>query len=277
LKSIVRIVTIALICAAMVACMKVPVGSVGIMVDLYGSDKGVLPKELGPGRYYVGYNQELFTFPTYTQTYTWTRSLTEGRAQDESFTFNSVEGISVNADVGITLHVDPTKTAELFQKYRRGMDEILDTFVHNLVRDALNERSSTMPIEDIYGKGKAQLIADAQKTVQDQLNPVGIVVEKLYLVSAPRLPDAIITAINNKMKATQMAEQRNNEIAQAEAEKTIKIKEAEGEAQSIKIKGDALRDNPGLVQLEAVRKWDGHLPNVSGGAVPFIQVTPTGK
>lgn len=272
MKSFIRVAAIAMALVALTACTKVPVGSVGIMVDLYGSDKGVLPQEKGPGRYWVGPNQELFTFPTFTQTYTWTKSVSEGRAVDESFTFNSVEGISVNADVGITLHVDPTKTTELFQKYRRGMDEILDTFVHNLVRDALNERSSTMPIEEIYGKGKAGLINDAQKAVQDQLNPVGIVVEKLYFVTAPRLPESIVTAINNKMKATQMAEQRNNEIAQAEAEKTIKIKEAEGEAQSIKIKGDALRDNPALVQLEAVRKWDGHLPQMNGGAIPFISV-----
>lgn len=277
-------ILIGLIAVLCVACTKVPAGNVGIMVDLYGSSKGVQPQELGPGRYWVGFNQELFIFPTFTQTYTWTKSMSEGRPEDESITFNSVEGMQVNADVGITLHIDPDKTPLLFQKYRLGIDEIIFTYIHNMVRDSLNEEASKYAIEDIYGAKKADLIQAVQTSVAGQVSPIGLVVEKIYFVGRPRLPPQVDQAINAKIAATQMAEQRKNEVAQAQAEAQKEVATAQGqaqamlvkaqaEAQALKLRGDALRDNPGLVQLNAIDKWDGKLPNVNGGgAVPFIQV-----
>lgn len=262
------------------ACTKVPAGNVGIMVDLYGSAKGVQPQQLGPGRYWVGYNQELFVFPTFTQTYTWTKAT----KPDESITFNSIEGMQVNADVGITLHIQPEKTPVLFQKYRQGIDEIIFVYIHNMVRDGMNEEASKFPIEDIYGARKADLLNKVQDRVAMEVLPIGLVVEKLYFVGRPRLPAAVDAAINAKIAATQMAEQRKNEIAQAQAEAQKEIAAAQGVAQSrlinaeaeakaLKLRGDALRENPGLVQLNAIEKWDGKLPNVNGaGAIPFISV-----
>lgn len=275
------LITAALICAA---CTKVPAGNVGILVDLYGSGKGVQNQQLGPGRYWVGWNQELYTFPTFTQTYTWTRDANEGKAMDESITFNSVEGMQVNADIGITLHLDADKTPILFQKYRQGMDEIMLVYIHNMVRDGLNEEASKFKIEDIYGARKADLLDAVQKRVASEVLPIGLVVEKLYFVGRPRLPPQVDEAINAKIAATQKAEQRTNEVAQAQAEAQKEVATAQGtaqamlvraeaEAKALKLRGDALRDNPGLVQLNAIDKWDGKLPNVNGGgAVPFINV-----
>jgi regulator of protease activity HflC (stomatin/prohibitin superfamily) len=266
------------------ACSKVPAGNVGIIVDLYGSSKGVQNQQVGPGRYWVGINQELYTFPTFTQTYTWTKDPNEGKAVDESITFNSIEGMQVNADVGITLHLDPDKAALLFQKYRQGMDEIMLVYIHNMVRDGLNEEASKFKIEDIYGANKADLLQKVQDKVAAEVSPIGLQVEKLYFVGRPRLPPAVDAAINAKIAATQMAEQRKNEVAQAEAEAQKQVATANGEAQSmlvraeaeakaLKLRGDALKDNPSLVQLNAIDKWDGHLPNVNGaGALPFISV-----
>lgn len=275
-------ILLALVALACAACSKVPVGNVGIMVDLYGSTKGVQPAEVGPGRYWVGYNQELFLFPTFTQTYTWTKTPHDG-LPDESITFNSVEGMMVNADVGITVHIVPEKTPILFQKYKKGIDEIIFVYIHNMVRDGLNEEGSKFPIEDIYGARKADLLNIVQKRVADEVLPIGLIVEKLYFVGRPRLPPQVDAAINMKIAAMQSAEQKKNEIVGAQADAQKKVAQAQGiaqallinaeaEAKALKLRGDALRDNPGLVQLNAIEKWDGHLPNVNGGAVPFISV-----
>lgn len=266
------------------ACLeKVPAGNVGIMVDLYGSNKGVQSQELSVGRYWVGVNQEIYLFPTFTQTYTWTKPPNEGRAVDESITFQSVEGMAINTDVGITYHITPAKASLLFQKYRRTLEEITDTYIHNMVRDAFVELASKMPIEEIYGKRKTELVGNVQSSVQSQVQEIGIVVEKIYLVGTLRLPDPVERAINAKNAAVQMAEQRNNEVAQAQAEAQKEIATAEGtaksrlivataEAQAIKLKGDALKENPGLIQLQAVDKWDGKMPQVSGAGTPFISL-----
>jgi hypothetical protein len=46
--------------------------------------------------------EEIYQFPTYMQNVVWTRSVTEGRAFDESFTANSREGVPFNFDVGVS-------------------------------------------------------------------------------------------------------------------------------------------------------------------------------
>jgi regulator of protease activity HflC (stomatin/prohibitin superfamily) len=277
-----RAIGIAAICVGLTACWdKVPAGNVGIMVNLLGSDKGVQAQELGVGRYWVGFNQELYLFPTFTQTYAWAR----GDKVDESITFNDKDGQVVGTDVGITYHINPDKASILFQKYRKNLEEITDINLRNMVRDGFAERASKMSIEEIYGIKKADLVNEVQADVQAEVKDFGIVIEKVYLINHMRLPPAIENAINAKANAVQLAEQKQNEIvgAQAEAQKEIaaaqgvaqsKLIVAEAEAKAIKLKSDALNNSPALVQWQAVDKWDGHLPTVNGGAMPFINVGP---
>jgi len=257
----------------LVGCSKVPAGNVGVKVYLLGGAKGVDTQELTPGRYWIGVNEELYLFPTFTQNYTWTKNTHEGNAADESISFQTVEGLSVNSDVGISYSVDPAKVSMLYQKYRKGIDEITDTYLRNMVRDALVTAASTKPIESVYGSGKAELIADVEKRVREQVDPVGIKLERLYWAGDFRLPETVTDSINAKIKATQMAQQRQNEVAQAEAEAAKTIAQAKGEAESIRIRGEALRENPRLVELTAIERWDGKLPTVSGGNTPFINLS----
>ena len=279
-----RVLTLSLsLCALLLAaCSKVPAGNVGVKFQMYGDGKGAL-QELPPGRYWVGWGYELYTFPTYTQTYTFTRSASEGRPVDESLSFQTSQGLTVNADVGITYHIDPAKVTLIFQKYRKGIDEITDVYLRNMVRDALVKQAAGLDIESVYGRGKANLIEAVQRDVSDEVAPVGIVVEKIYWIGELRLPENVVQSINAKIQATQMAEQRQNEVAQAQAEAQkveaeaqgqaqARITIAEAEARAIALKGEALRQNPNVVQMSAIEKWDGRLPTYSGGALPFLHL-----
>ena len=152
------------------SCSKVPAGNVGIKFYLLGNSKGVDTEELSPGRYYVGVNEELFLFPTFTQNYVWTSDITEGSENDESFNFQDKDGLELNADIGITYHIDPTKVSIIFQKYKRGINEITDVFLRNMVRDALVSASSQQNVEYIYGVGKTALVeAIAQRIVDKKV------------------------------------------------------------------------------------------------------------
>mgnify|MGYP003337399593 CR=1 FL=1 len=137
-----KLLLAAAILSTLTACSKVEVGTVGVKVHLLGGDKGVDTEQLTPGRYWIGVNEELYTFPTFMQNYTWTKSIHEGRDQDESITFQTKEGLSVNADIGITYTLQEDKIPLLFQKYRKGINEITDVYLRNLVRDAINTESS---------------------------------------------------------------------------------------------------------------------------------------
>jgi hypothetical protein len=49
--------------------------------------------------------------------------------------------------------------------------------------------------------------------------------------------------------------------------------QSQAEADAIRIKAAALKDNPDIVNLNAVQKWDGKLPVYTGGGpVPFIKL-----
>lgn len=267
------------------ACSKVPAGNVGVKVYLLGGSKGVDVEELGPGRYWIGVNEELYLFPTFTQTNEWTLDSRLGSENDESFTFQTKEGMAVSADIGITYAVDPKKVPELFQRYRRGIDEITDQYLRNIVRDSLVKRSSDLPVESVYGNGKSTLIETVQKDVAAVVGLMGINIERINWLGELRLPQQVTEALNAKIKATQMAQQRRNEVEQAKAEADKVIETARGEAQSrltlakaeaeaIGIKGEALRQNPQVLELTTIERWDGKLPYMLGGdgAVPFIQV-----
>lgn len=272
-----KLVLAVMMIGVLTACDNVPVGNVGIIVHKLGGSKGVDSEEVGVGRYWLGINDELFTFPTYSQNESW---VNDGR-KDESITFQTKEGLSVNADIGVTYHIQADKVTNVFQKYRKGINEISDIYLRNMVRDALVKEASTRPIESVYGEGKADLIEDVEKLVKSQVEDIGIVVEKINWMGDLRLPVTVVEAINAKIGATQKAAQRENEVAQAKAEADKVIETARGEAESklaiaraeaqaIDIKGKALRDNPNVIELNKIEKWNGELPQYMTGPVPFL-------
>ena len=274
---------IALLALTVAACDRVPAGNVGVKVNLLGGEKGVDTEVLGVGKYWIGINEELYLFPTFMQNYVWTKDATESSSNDESISFQTADGMTANADVGISYSIDPTKVTDIFQTYRRGIDEITDTFLRNMVRDALVTEASNKPIEFGYGAGKSELMAAVQKRVSDQVAPIGIKIDKIYWIGDIRLPQTVIDSINAKNAATQMAQQRQNEVAQAKAEADKKIEDARGTAESIlrvaeaqakanRLLADSLSAE--FVQYQAITKWDGVLPKFTGSAaVPFIDVT----
>lgn len=271
---------------ALFSWKKVPAGNVGVHVYLLGGDKGVDSVARPVGRHFIGWQQELYLYPTFTQTYVWTKGNDPGSEGDESLSFQDKQGLEINADVGIAYNVDPGKATLLFQKYRKDVDEITDSVLRNYVRDALNTEASIMSVEDIYGMGKAGLMDRATKRVKAQVEPFGIRIEKIYWINSMRLPAGVQKALNAKIEATQKAQQRENEVAQAKAEADKAREEARGvadaqllrakaEAESIAIRGEALRNNPALVELTVAEKWDGKYPStliIGDGKGQILQV-----
>lgn len=72
--------------------------------------------------------------------------------------------------------------------------------------------------------------------------------------------DAYEKAIELKQVAQQESLKAKYELEKAKVEAEKAIATAQGEAESIRIKGEALKDSPGMTQLEAIRKWDGKSP-----------------
>ncbi len=266
-----------LVLVSVVSCTRqVHPGNVGVLVKNLGTDAGVSAQPLGVGIYFVPFSRQIYEYPIYSRTYTWTRSSSEQSATNEEFLFQDRNGLSLSADVAVALSVDPTRAPLLFQKYRTAMEGIIAGPLRNSLRDALVTRAAQMSVEEIYGPRKAELIRQAEQDVRTFMAPFGLRVERLYWASNVRLPDSVLAQINMKIANEQAALAAQAKVATAKAEADQQIETARGEAESIRIRGEALRQNPEVVRLQAIAKWNGVMPQVVGGGqpVPFIE---TGK
>ena len=85
--------------------------------------------------------------------------------------------------------------------------------------------------------------------------------------------DSFEKAIEGKVTAEQEALKAKNKTVQIQEEAKQKVISAEAEAKSMAIRANALTQNKALVEYEAVKKWDGKLPEyMMGNSVPFINL-----
>lgn len=255
-------------------CDRVEPGHVGIKVNKLGDDKGV-GEVVGVGRYWTGWNTEVYVFPTFKQMKTY----------DDAFSFQMSDGTTIGYHIGMAYKVNPTKVTTVFQTYRKGVDDITDTDMKQKIADSLNRLASRMTTDKFIDGGKADLLDKALKEMQAEMAPIGIEVISLSYVGKPEYPETVIASINAKVTANQTTLQREQEVQQRIAEANMAREQAKGEADAvltraraeadaIKLRGDALRENPGVMELEAINKWNGQLPStmVPGSAVPFVPV-----
>ena len=223
-------------CAIFTSCSikTVPAGYRGIKVNLFGQ-RGVEQKQVGVGAYFIGLNQKLYKFPVFQQNYVW--------ENDKAINFQSKEGLDVSGEFGISYSLVADSVPAIFQKYRRGIDEITNIFLRNMVRDALNTTASHMNIESIYGIHKRDLLLKVDSMVARQTKRYGIIIERIYTIGELHLPPSIETAINAKLEANQRALQSQNEVKQIEAEANKKIAKSKGEAESRVIEAKAIAES----------------------------------
>jgi regulator of protease activity HflC (stomatin/prohibitin superfamily) len=205
----------------------------------------------------------------------------EGSRDDESFTF-SIEGLEVNIDVGVEYSLNPDMIKDIFVTYRKGVDELTDVTIRNIVRDLFNAKSQGYNMDTLINGGMAALIDEVELALKEDLEPKGILIQSLSLVNAPRYPKTVQDAIEAKIEATQRAVQRENELREAKAEAEKQIAEAEGKAQSMialaraeaeanQIVSRSLTDS--IIRMEWIKKWDGVLPQVSSEAGLILDMT----
>lgn len=247
-------------------------GYVGVVVDLLGDRKGVESKELHVGMHWIAPWKTVYAFPIFEQNETW-----EG---NDGFNFQTSEGMAVSADIGITYHLRSDSIPSIFQRYRRGMGEITHVFIRNFIRDAINKSASKTRIEDLYS-GKEGFFEDIEEHVRRDLSPIGIEISRIYLIGRFHFPPNVIAALNAKIEASQRAQQRENELREAEAEAKKQIAKADGQAKCLILKAEseakanavlAQSVTPELINWQAVQKWDGKLPTVTSGATPLLQL-----
>jgi regulator of protease activity HflC (stomatin/prohibitin superfamily) len=180
----------------------------------------------------------------------------------------------------MNFHIDPAYVNDLYQKV--GLD-FADKVIDPAFNDFVKEVVPTYPIGEILPK-REEIRQRAMKKLGDNLSRYHIIVDDIYFANIRFSPE-YEKAIEAKQVAQQQVETQKQVLAQREIEAQQKVATAKGEAESILVvahgqakANDALSRSisPILVQYKGIEKWNGILPQVSGGAVPFIDLSKMG-
>jgi regulator of protease activity HflC (stomatin/prohibitin superfamily) len=180
----------------------------------------------------------------------------------------------------MNFHIDPSFVNDLYQKV--GLD-FADKVIDPAFNDFVKEVVPTYPIGEILPK-REEIRQRAMKKLGDNLARYHIIVDDIYFANI-RFSPGYEGAVEAKQVAQQQVETQRQVLAQREIEAQQKVATAKGEAESILVvaqgqakANDALSRSisPILVQYKGIEKWNGILPQVSGGAVPFIDLGKMG-
>ncbi len=180
----------------------------------------------------------------------------------------------------MNFHIDPSFVNDLYQKV--GLD-FADKVIDPAFNDFVKEVVPTYPIGEILPK-REEIRQRAMKKLGDNLSRYHIIVDDIYFANI-RFSAEYEGAIEAKQVAQQQVETQKQVLAQREIEAQQKVATAKGEAESILVvaqgqakANDALSRSisPILVQYKSIEKWNGILPQVSGGAIPLIDLSKMG-
>lgn len=254
-------------------------GFVGIVIHRAGG--GVDPVPLGPGVHArIPFVTGIKEYPVFLTTIVLAKNSNDGSTQNDEINVNSVEGQPLSLDVSLSFQLEPAKTPTLYTTFRTELNLITHGFVKQTIRQALQEVVGTEPVADVIGPKKAAATNHVRRLISERLAPLGFDI-KQFTINELRAPASVMEAINQKNVMQQQALTAQNELqkntfnAQGDSIKAAgraKAITAEAEAQARANTLLAQSITPTLVQYEVTKKWDGKLPQVSGGGTPLIQL-----
>jgi prohibitin 2 len=177
----------------------------------------------------------------------------------------------VKMKVRVLYRVPEGSVVAIFRDYA---GEPFDALIKPRVAEALNEITANRSAELIVQKReqvKSQGLESARRKVGDVLVIEDLVLEDITLTSA------LENAIEAKMVQEQEAARSRFAQQQAQVEASTVVIKAKGEAESILLRGTALRENPSILELQIIERWDGITPLVVGpGATGANMMLPLG-
>lgn len=184
-----------------------------------------------------------------TQTYTMASQRSENQG-DDALKVLSADGQQISLDVSVRFRLDPDQVAHLHQTIGPSyVDKVIRPEVRTVVRNELALHRAIA----VFSEEREQI----QENVERQLSSIfaenDLILQNVLLRNV-RFSDQFQTAIEQKQIAEQEKERERFLVEKAELEKQRLVILAEGEAQAIRLQGEALKQNPEVVQLDYARK-----------------------
>lgn len=157
-------------------------------------------------------------------------------------------------DLRVLYRIPDKSVVQIFQQYA---GDPFDSLIAPRVQEALKEVTALQTAEQIVKSREAvkqKALVAARQKIGAILWVEDIVIRDIHLSAE------LERAIEAKMVAEQQAAQARFTQLQTQIEAETAIITARGEAEAIKVRGEALRMNPAFLRLKLVERWNGTSP-----------------
>jgi prohibitin 2 len=165
----------------------------------------------------------------------------------------------VRTKMKVLYRIPESSAVQIYQQFKGDpFTSLIQPRVDEAIKEVTKEHTAQQIVQE-RASIKKRTLESAQHKVGTILTLVDVVVEDIALSAN------LEAAIERKMVQEQEANKAVFEQQKAQIDAQIAVVRAKGEAESISIRGEALAENPELIDLEIVRKWNGRTPRVVGG------------
>lgn len=206
-----------------------------------------------------------------------TRTITYEKGADFNTQLSGASKDLQDVSIGVVTnyHIDPLKVATIFSSYS-SVDNYEKNVIEPIVKNTVKTITAQYSAEEIASTKRAEINDKVNTKLAEELSAKDAILETANTTNFD-LSDAFTKAIEEKVTAVQLAEAQKNRLEQVkyEAQQTIETAKATAEAQRISSAALAAQGGRDYVQLKAIEKWDGNLPNqmIPGATVPFIDLS----
>lgn len=244
----------------------IPPGYVGAVYD---RGRGVLPGVMKEGlNFAIPFWQSVQLFDTRLREYTMSVAPDEGALRkDDSLDAPTSDGQAVRVDATVLFRIDPEKAPVIWKTV--GIDYV-DKLIRPFSRSQIRMVISRYTAPSIYSEKRQEAEKVMTEEIAEMLKPKNIIIDKVLLRAVYFSPE-YSKAIEQKVIAEQKVKQAEFEVKEATQRAQAKIAEAKGLAEAQILQKASLTSE--YLQLEAIKKWNGNLPQVVGaGSLPFINI-----
>jgi regulator of protease activity HflC (stomatin/prohibitin superfamily) len=256
---LILITIVLLVLGSAVACSgtRVRSGEVGVRVIDLGAHAGVQEAELGVGWYFPQLGSYVLKFPTTTRTEVWADS---GEAIGPAIQFNNADGVPTRMAISVQVRIDPQRASNAVQRYRLGFEDMVRGPVQRDLQDAFVRLGPRYTSQQLVAGEGSRLLIEVTTLLNQRLGQEGVIIDNINLVGAPSLPEAIRDRINQRIEAEQNVATQEAQVRVVQAQAQQRIAAAEGLARAMQIEGAALANNPQVLRMREIERWNGQCP-----------------
>lgn len=181
----------------------------------------------------------------------------------------------VDVTFAVTFSADPMKVTNIYREVGSNSD-LIEKIVRPTVLGSLQVEIGKVVADELNQK-KGHVQSETKAAMIKNLAEKDVTIYDIQLTDVD-FDDSYEQAAEQKVVAIQQAQRAKNETVKIEEEARQKVLTAKADAESMRIKSQALAQNKGLVQFELAQKWDGKLPQyMFGNTIPMIDIKSLGK